>query len=71
MSPDLARYITSSACNRTALAVYSEDQSIGNFIHSLDEPIRRIRIRTDYFDHPVKKVERMKAMWNKKQRHQG
>lgn len=67
MSPDLARYIVSPKCNRSALAVFSEDQSIGNFIHSLNQPIRRLRISTFYFEHPVKRVDRMKTLWRKRQ----
>ena len=66
MSPDLARYITSSACNRTSLALFSEDQSIGNFVHSLPKPIRRVWVKTMYFDHPIKRVDRMKRLWNKR-----
>lgn len=66
LSPDLARYITSPACNRTALSLFSEDQSIGNFVHSLPKPIRRVWIRTNHFDHPVKKVSRMRTLWNKR-----
>jgi hypothetical protein len=65
MSPDLARFITSPNCNRTALAVFSEDQSIGNFIHSHPLPIRRIRTSTRYFLHPVKKVTRWRSLWKK------
>jgi hypothetical protein len=65
MSPDLARFITSPNCNRTALAVFSEDQSIGNFIHSHPLPIRRIRMSTRYFMHPVKKVKRWRTLWKK------
>lgn len=68
LSPDLARYITSSECNRTALAVFSEDQSIGNFVHSLEKPIRRLRVPTFHYDHPVKRVDRMKTLWRKRQK---
>eukprot|EP00934_Nitzschia_sp_Nitz4_P007607 Nitzschia sp. Nitz4//scaffold80_size88189//7356//9314//NITZ4_005079-RA/size88189-processed-gene-0.23-mRNA-1//-1//CDS//3329558606//7597//frame0 len=68
MSPDLARYITSPQCNRSALAVFSEDQSIGNFIHSWEQPIRRVSIPTFHYDHPVKKVSRMKSLWRKRQK---
>ena len=65
LSPDLARFITSRACNRSALAVYSEDQSMGNFIHSLGEPIRRILIRDNILHHPVKRVDRLTTLWRK------
>jgi hypothetical protein len=65
MSSDLARFITSSECNRTAVAVWSEDQSIGNFIHSHPLPIRRIRMNTNVFEHPIKKVNRFPTLWRK------
>lgn len=44
MSVDMARYVTSPACNRSRMAVYSEDQSMGNFIHSHPQPIHRMKL---------------------------
>lgn len=65
LSPDLARYITSKHCNRSALAVFSEDQSVGNFVHALGEPIRRLWIREKILLHPIKRVDRLRTLWNK------
>ena len=44
MSVDLANYVTSSACDRKRMAVYSEDQSMGNFVHSHPLPLHRIKM---------------------------
>jgi hypothetical protein len=65
MSPDLARYSASTQCNRSVLAVYSEDQSIGNFVHSHPLPIHRIRMNTNVFEHPVKRIDRVRTLWRK------
>ena len=65
LSPDLARFIISDNCKRSDVAVWSEDQSIGNFVHLHPLPIRRIRMTTNVFEHPVKKVTRFRSLWNK------
>ena len=66
MSPDLASYIVSDDCPRSTLAVYSEDQSIGNFIHSHPQKsIKRIRLVTNEFEHPVKRIDRLQTLWRK------
>ena len=44
MSVDLAKYVTSPACDRKHMALYSEDQSMGNFVHSHPLPLRRIKM---------------------------
>jgi hypothetical protein len=51
--------------NRSVLAVYSEDQSIGNFVHSHPLPIHRIRMNTNVFEHPVKRIDRVRTLWRK------
>lgn len=63
MSPDLARFIISENCTRSEVAVFSEDQSIGNFVHLHPFPIRRVRMTTTVFEHPVKKVNRFPTLW--------
>jgi hypothetical protein len=65
LSLDLAQYIVGDQCNRTAVAVYSEDQSIGNFVHTHPLPIRRIRLTTRLFEHPLKRIDRMRTLWRK------
>ena len=67
MSPDLASYVTSSACNRSALAVWSEDSSMGNFIHSHTKPIHRIWMKPPPFLHPIKRVDRLRTLWNRRE----
>jgi hypothetical protein len=65
MSPDLARYVTSPKCNRSALALHSEDQSIGNFVHSHPLPIRRIQMPFYCFEHPMKDVDQFRKHWDR------
>lgn len=65
MSVDLARFITSPECDRDRLKVYSEDKSIGNFVHSHPLPIHRVRLSPDSFEHPVKDVEDFSLRWSK------
>jgi hypothetical protein len=67
ISPDLARYITSSKCNRSTLAVYSEDKSVGNFVNSHTLPIQRVRIHKDslQFEHPVKDLADYRRKWER------
>jgi hypothetical protein len=69
MSPDLARYITSPHCNRTALKRFNEDKSIGNFVHSHPLPIRRIPLPLNVREHPLKQVEEFQRRWDTFQRH--
>ena len=54
MSIDLARHITSTNCFRDRIKVWSEDKSVGNFVHSYPLPIRRMRIDSKSFYHPLK-----------------
>jgi hypothetical protein len=63
MSPDLARYITSDDCPRNKLTLFSEDKSIGNFVHSHPLPIRRVRVDKSTFRHPAKRPEAFLAHW--------
>lgn len=66
MSIDLGRWIVSTDCPRLDLAVYSEDQSIGNFINSHPKrTIHRIRIFELCYVHPLKGIEQMKSTWDK------
>jgi hypothetical protein len=65
MSPDLARYVTSPKCNRSALALHSEDQSMGNFVHSHPLPIRRIQMPFYCFEHPMKDVDQFRKHWDR------
>jgi hypothetical protein len=44
MSVDLARYVTSEQCDRKRIAVNSEDQSMGNFVHSHPLPLHRFKM---------------------------
>ena len=56
----------SDDCRRSELAVYSEDRSMGNFINSHPQKtIKRIRLVTDEFKHPVKRIDRLQALWTK------
>lgn len=65
MSPDLAYYIISDDCPRSKLAVYSEDQSIGNFIHSHpNKAIRRIIVPWNIlYQHPIKLCKMARQVW--------
>jgi hypothetical protein len=65
MSADLARYITSPECNRTALKMSQEDKSIGNFVHSHPLPIQRIRVHPAAFEHPIKQADRFPIRWER------
>ena len=66
MSVDLARYITSPECDRDKLKVFSEDKSIGNFVHSHPLPIRRVKMNMfpKHFEHPVKNIHEFRALWD-------
>ena len=66
MSPDLARFVTSSACNRSAVDTLIEDMSMGNFVHSHPKPIQRKGTvkNQGVFDHPLKDVNDFRARWN-------
>lgn len=67
LSVDLARYITSDECDRKALAVFSEDRSICNFVHSHPLPPRRIGMAPYPIPkplyHPVKSLVKFEAAW--------
>lgn len=66
MSVDLARYITSPDCDRQKLKVFSEDKSVGNFVHSHKKPIRRVKLkmlRCRAFEHPIKNVDEFRSRW--------
>ncbi|CAJ1952206.1 unnamed protein product [Cylindrotheca closterium] len=70
LSSDLAEFVVSSECPRSAVDKGIEDASIGNFVHSHPLPIRRIRLRTSEFEHPVKRVDRYRTLWRKYQARQ-
>jgi hypothetical protein len=63
MSPDLARYITSSRCNRSAMFIHSEDKAIGTLVHSHPLPIRQIQAAKHSFAHPIKKLDSFRSYW--------
>jgi len=65
LSNDMARYITSTACDRKNLALWSEDKSICNFVHSHPKPIHRIKLNITRkpIDHPLKEIQRFKSRW--------
>mmetsp|Transcript_983 Transcript_983/g.1907 ORF Transcript_983/g.1907 Transcript_983/m.1907 type:complete len:745 (-) Transcript_983:646-2880(-) len=65
VSSDLAEFVVSSECPRSAVDKGIEDVSIGNFAHSHPLPIRRIRLFTNEFEHPVKRVDRYLTLWRK------
>lgn len=57
VSPDLARFVVSHQCDRQALAVFSEDRSMGNFVHAHPLPLHRIKIQPQTLQHPLKTIE--------------
>jgi hypothetical protein len=63
LSPDLARFIVSPSCNRSALMFPSECIAISNFVHSHPLPIQRWRIASRFFAHPVKDVSRFRQVY--------
>jgi Galactosyltransferase len=65
LSVDLARYITSAACDRQSLTLWSEDKSMGNFVHSHSQPIHRIRLNLTRkpIDHPLKGRQKFLRRW--------
>ncbi|KAL3944912.1 MAG: hypothetical protein SGBAC_001003 [Bacillariaceae sp.] len=65
VSSDLAEYLVSSECPRSAVDKRIEDVSIGNFVHSHPLPIRRIRLFANEFEHPVKRADRYRTLWRK------
>ena len=64
LSPDLARFIVSPLCNRSALMFPSECVAISNFAHSHPLPIRRWRIPSRFWAHPVKDATKFKQVYN-------
>jgi hypothetical protein len=44
MSPDLAKFITSSQLDRSSLTIRHEDVDIGNFVHSCPEEVSVVKI---------------------------
>jgi hypothetical protein len=65
MSPDLARYITSARCNRSALFIPSEDRAIGTLVHSHPLPIRQIQAAPHSFAHPIKELNKFGSHWKR------
>jgi len=72
LSVDLARYITSEACDRKTLDVFSEDRAMGWFVHSHPFPLKRFNIGLHHSNqdspaakHPVKNVTIFQQEWNK------
>lgn len=65
MSVDLARYVVSTACNREALKVWSEDKSVGNFVHSHPLPLRHHKIVQSprSYHHPLKDIQEFRDHW--------
>jgi hypothetical protein len=72
MSPDLARFITSSEFDRKAVDFRIEDHAMGNFVHSFPGPIRRTPVnRGAVHLHPLKDVEQYRQKWLMILRRQG
>jgi hypothetical protein len=65
LSVDMARYITSVDCDRQTLAVWSEDKSMCNFVHSHLKPIHRIKLSLTGkpVDHPLKEISKYMPRW--------
>ncbi len=63
MSPDLASYITSARCNRSALFIPYKDKAIGTFVHSHPLPICQIQAARHSFAHPIKKKGKFQRYW--------
>lgn len=65
LSIDMARYITSPDCDRHSLALWSEDKSMCNFVHSHPQPIQRIKLNITRkpVDHPLKQIQRYIPRW--------
>ena len=63
LSPDLARFIVSPSCNRSALMYTSECIAISNFVHSHPMPIQRWRIPSHFWAHPVKDVNKFRQVY--------
>ena len=63
LSPDLARFIVSPSCNRSALMFTSECIAISNFVHSHPMPIQRWRIPSHFWAHPVKDVSKFRQVY--------
>ena len=80
LSVDMARYISSDACDRKTLDVFSEDRALGLFAHSHPLPLKRVNIGLPSSEehkmgtkalwsrtaakHPVKNVTAYRTEWN-------
>ena len=63
LSPDLARFLTSPKCNRTALMFPSECVAISNFVHSHPLAIQRWKLPNHILAHPVKNVTQFRNIY--------
>jgi hypothetical protein len=64
LSPDMARFITSDACDRQRLDRFAEDWTIGAFVDAHPLPQHRIRVGWSRLIHPLKNVTEYRAKWN-------
>jgi hypothetical protein len=55
MSPDLAKYISSSECNREAVVIRHEDVAIANYVFSHPLPVRTYQIGGDKILRKIKR----------------
>jgi hypothetical protein len=68
MSPDLAEFIVSPELNRKPLIFYTEDFTIGNFVHSSPLPINQVVISPKHvlWEHgdQIKDPDAFERRWN-------
>jgi hypothetical protein len=65
LSPDMARFITSDACDRKRLDRFAEDWTIGAFVDAHPLPQHRIPVRQYCLIHPLKDVRLYRYEWKK------
>jgi hypothetical protein len=63
LSPDMARFITSDACDRQRLDRFAEDWTIGAFVDAHPLPQHRILVGKKSIIHPLKDFTEYRAQW--------